>query len=648
MEYTHVVQSGKIGKLEIKNRISLSPMEKNWGDRLGNPTQAYIDYLEERARHGVGMMNIEATYVDPRGRGNLYQLGLWHDSNIAAHRRMNDAIHAFGCLTAAEINHGGRNSNMHRTGLQPVGPSNIPNEIVGGHVLKEPTIAEIAEIVQMYRDGARRAIAAGYDMISIHGAHGYLITNFLSPKYNQRTDQYGGSDENRARFAIEIYQAVREEVGNDVPVGIRISATEDIEGGITVEQSIKLVNSLEQRGLDFVDVSAGVYESLEILIQPMDQPQGCLLPYARQVRQQVRVPVIGAGRINDIDLAEHALASEDADFIHMGRAFHADPEIFAKTLRGDKESVVGCIACNKCCAELFNNQRSVCTVNPRAGRERTLKLVKTDRPRRVMVVGGGLAGMEAAAVAAQRGHDVTLYEKNQECGGYVAILQAPPTRKAWGRAASDRIRILERSGAKMVTGRMITAADVEAERPDVLVVATGTRPFVPPYVQGSDMAHVTDYDNLIRGRVAPGTNVIVIGGKHVGLITAEFLADKGAQVTVLEQTGTLADDLEYMARKMLLDRIAKSNQIRVQLNTNVESIRNDQVVTQSAGAYDTIAHVDQVVFADIRDRDRGLFEEVSVKLADRLGIEVHLIGDAEWTREPYDALMDGTLLARAI
>lgn len=646
--YSHVVQPGKIGKLAVKNRISLSPMEKNWGDRLGNPTQIYIDYLEERARHGVGMMNIEATYVDPRGRGNLYQLGLWDDANIAAHKRMNEAIHTFGCLTAAELNHGGRNANMHRTGLQPIGPSNIPSEIVGGHALKEPTVAEIAEIVGKYRAGARRAMAAGYDIITIHGAHGYLITNFLSPKYNQRTDQYGGSDENRARFAIEIYNAIRGEVGNDVPVGIRISATEDIEGGITVEQSIDLINRLEKLGLDFVDVSAGIYESLEILIQPMDQPQGCLLPFARRMRQHVKVPVIAAGRINDIDLAERALSDGDTDFVHMGRAFHADPEILAKTLRGDKDDVIGCIACNKCCAQLFTDQRSVCTVNPRAGRERSLRIVKADKPRRVMVVGGGLAGMEAAAVAAKRGHEVTLYEKNKECGGYVTILKAPPTRKSWGRAAQDRIRMLHQSGAKVVTGKMVTAADVEAEKPDVLILATGTRPFMPIYVPGIERAMVTHYDDLIHGRVKTGNNVVVVGGQNVGLIAAEFLADKGAQVTVLEQTGALAMDLEYMSRKMLLERIDRSNQITVRLNTNVESIGADSVTAQSGGAYETIGAIDQVVFANVREMERGLFEAVSAGLAERLNIEVRVIGDAEWTREPYDALMDGTLVARAI
>ncbi|MCA9110742.1 MAG: FAD-dependent oxidoreductase, partial [Planctomycetaceae bacterium] len=570
------------------------------------------------------------------------------DSNIAPHKRMNDAIHAFNCLTVAEINHGGRNANMHRTGLQPVGPSDVPNAIVGGHSLKVPTIAEIKEIIGKYRDGARRAIAAGYDIISIHGAHGYLITNFLSPKYNQRTDEYGGSDENRVRLALEIYDAVRQEVGKDVPVGIRISMTEDIEGGITVEQSIALIQRLEKLGLDFVDVSAGTYDTLPILIQPMDQPQGCLLPFARQMRQNVKVPVIGAGRINDIDLAERALSDGDADFVHMGRAFHADPEILAKTLRGAKEEVVGCIACNKCCSQLFSDLRSVCTVNPRAGRERTLKLIKTDRPRRVMVVGGGMAGMEAATVAAQRGHDVTLYEKNQECGGYVTILKAPPTRKAWGRATHDRVRMLEQSGAKIVTGRVVTAADVEAERPDVLILATGTRPFVPAYVAGSDRPHVTDYDSLIRGRVKPGSNVVVMGGQNLGMITAEFLADKGAHVTVIEQTGALSTDLEYMAREMLLARVNRSNQITVRLNSNVEQINDDTVIVQSGGAYETISGIDQVVFANVRERNTDLFEEVSLGLSERLNIQVHLIGDAEWTREPYDAMMEGTMLARAI
>ncbi|MCR9136563.1 MAG: FAD-dependent oxidoreductase [Alphaproteobacteria bacterium] len=647
--YDHVSAPGQIGNLTIRNRVSMSPMERNWADRLGNPTQAYIDYLVERAKGGVGLMGVESTYIDARGRGNMFQLGLWHDSNIDWHKKLNDAVKPHGVRTQAEINHGGRNCSIPRTGLQPVAPSQIPNDIVGANVLKELKADGISEIVERFADGARRAIAAGYDMITIHGAHGYLITSFLSPKYNQRDDDYGGSEENRWRFPRRVFEAIRQEVGGDVPVGIRISAIEDVEGGMTIEQSANFINHLSELGLDYVDVSAGIYESLETVIQPMDLQQGCLLPHARAIREKVSIPVIAAGRINDIDIAERAVSSGDADFVHMGRAFHADPEIYAKTVNGNKDKVIGCIACNQCCAVLFVNERSVCTVNPAAGRERSMPIIAAQTPKKVMVVGGGLAGMEAAAVAAQRGHDVTLYEKNDTCGGIITIMRSARNRLNWGRAAEDRIQLLRESGAKVVTGKEITPDDIRAEKPDVLILATGTKPFMPAYIPGIDEDIVTNYDDLIRGRTDVGVNVVLLGGNmSIATTTAEYLAENGADVTVIEATETLAEDEEYMARKVLMERIEANSQITVRTNANIEEIREDSVIVQSGGETEELEDIDQVVVALLRDMDRDLIENVTGGLTDELGIETHVIGDASWPRHPYYAVLEGSNIGRAI
>ena len=648
MAYSAITTPGQIGSLEIKNRISLSPMEKNWCDRLGNPTQHYIDYYAERAKRGVGLMNFEATYVDARGRGNLFQLGLWTDDNIPGHRRLVEAVKAHGCRASAELNHGGRNSNTHRTGLQPVGPSNCPSSMVGGHALHELTVDEIADVVETFRQGARRAIEAGYDLINLHGAHGYLITSFLSHVNNQRSDQYGGSDENRWRFVTEIYQAVREEVGAETPVGIRLSAEEEVEGGFKIESMIGLVNHLEKMGLDFVDVSTGLYESIERLIQPMDLQQGCLLPLARQMKEAVSVPVFSSGRINDVDIAERAVSQGDCDFAHMSRAFHADPAILEKTLAGHKDDVIGCVACNKCCLELFVNRPSVCTVNVDAGRERFAALPAASSPRRAMVVGGGMAGMEAARVAAERGHNVTLYEKTDKLGGQINVMRAPRNRLNWGRAMKDRIRLCERAGVKVELETTVDADLVRQESPDVLIIATGTRPFMPRYVPGIDQEMVTHYDDIIHGRVDVGVNVVVVGGQDLGLTTAEYMAENGADVTVIEATGALATDLEFMAQKLLLARVERSNQITVRLNTNIEKIDEDSILVQSGGDLETLDDIDQVVFALERDRERDLIESISSDLIEELGIEYHVVGDCVWPGEPYDAVLSGYTAGRSI
>ena len=648
MNCEHITQPGQIGALEIKNRISLSPMEKNWCDRLGNPGQNYIEYYALRAKHGVGSMNFEATYIDARGRGNLYQLGLWSDDNIPAHKRLNEAVQAYGCRTTAELNHGGRNANTHRTGLQPVGPSNNPFPMVGGHELHALSIDEIKKVVGRYRAGARRAAEAGYDMIAIHGAHGYLVTNFLSYIHNTRTDEYGGNDVNRWRFLTEIYQAMRDEVGKEMPIGLRLSAREEVKDGYGIDYAIRLTQHLAAKGLDFIDVSTGLYESIETLIQPMDTRSGCLMPLARQFKEKVSIPVISAGRINQIAQAEKIIAQGDCDYVHMGRAFHADPELLSKTLADRVPEVVSCIACNKCCMELFHNRPSVCTVNPAAGRERLMEIRPAERSRSVMVAGGGLSGLEAARMAAERGHNVTLYEKSDRLGGFVNVLGAPRHGTNWLQAVKDRVAMARRAGVNIRMQSECTPDVVTGEKPDVLIAATGSVPFVPKYIPGWDCDIVTDYQAVLFGNEALSGSVVVVGGQWLGMALAETLADRGAQVTVIEATNAIAQDLEYMAQQVMHTRLDNSNQIRIRLETNVEEIYDDSLLLQSKGTIKKLENVEKVVFALERAMDRTLIEELTSTASLDHNMEVHMIGDCVWPQDPYGNILDGNSTGRAI
>ena len=582
-QFKKLLEPGSIKNVRIKNRVSMAPMEKQTADRRGNVTQPYIDYMVERAKNGVGMITMESMFIDPVGRGNMFQLGLWDESNIASHQRLNDALHEYGTVTVTELQHAGRNASTLKTGFQPIAPSSIPCEVSGGFVPREMTLDDIKRVIDMYAAAADRAKRAGYDMVTLHGAHGYMLNAFLSPYSNKRTDAYGGSTENRWRFGIEVLQAVQAAVGDSVPVGYRITADEFIDGGLTLEDTVAFAKKMEALGLDYLDVSAGIYETAPMIVQPMDFPLGCLLPYAAGLKEALNIPVIGTGRINDMAYAEKVLERNEADYIHMVRAFHADPEILVKSQQGAMDEICMCMGCNKCIDLMFGDQRVLCTVNPAAGREREMTLRPAKDKKKVMVIGGGLAGMEAARIAALRGHDVTLYEKEHELGGAMRWASKGQYREEWWQTARYRIHSLGSSGAKVVVGKEVTLADVKEARPDVAVVATGTEPFVPPYLPGVEKALVTTYADVLLGRTAPGRNAVVVGGQDIGLATAEFLSEQGCSCTIVEDTETLGADLGGIRQMVVLPRVDADPNITVRLNANLEDIGDDWVEIQSGG-----------------------------------------------------------------
>lgn len=644
-EFKKLMEPGYIKNLKIKNRVSLAPMERGLGDRYGNVTQTYIDYLEERAKNGVGMITVEATFIDPVGRGNIFQLGLSSDSNIASHKKMTETLHKYGTIVATELHHAGRNAATPKTGFQPVAPSAVTCEVAGGYLPRELTIPEIKDIIGKFAEAARRAKEAGYDMVTLHGAHGYLITAFLSPFTNKRTDDYGGTPEKRSRFGIEVLQAVRAELGDDYPIGCRISADEFVEGGLTLDDTMVFAKQLEDAGLDYLDVSAAIYESAQLNIPSMDIPIGCFLPFSAAMKEVVDIPVIATGRINDMVFADKALERNEADFVHMVRAFHADPKILVKSQKGDMEDICMCMACNKCIDLLFVGERVRCTVNPSAGREKEMELKPAKEKKKVVVLGGGIAGMEAASTAALRGHDVTLFEKAEELGGAVRMSSKGQYREEWWQAARYRIHKVNRAGVEVKLGKEATLADVKALKPDAVVVATGTVPFVPIYTPGADKPIVTDYKNVLLGRRNIGKNAVVIGGQDIGLTTAEFLSENGCNVTIIDDSGALGADLGGLKQMTVLPRVAEDSHIKTRMHSNVERIGDDWVEIQSEGKRDKITGIDMVVFAIARDMQLQLADEIS---EDSTAPEVYLIGDAVKPRFAIDAIYEGAAIGRRL
>lgn len=643
-QLNELLKPGRIKNLQIKNRVSLAPMERGYANMDGSINQRYIDYLVERAKNGVGMMNVESTYIDAKQRGRLYQVGLYDDSLIPGHKRLTDAVHRYGTKIVAEIQHPGRQAGAIVNGIRPIAPSAVPCFATGGDIPKELTVPEIKELIELFAKAAVRAKAAGYDMISIHGGHGYIINAFASPFSNHRSDEYGGSRENRFRFAMEVYAAVRAAAGDDFAVGYRMSADEFIDGGLTLDDTKVLAKNLEDAGIDFLDISAGIYESVDIIAPPLGMPLGCLIFLAAEIKEIVEVPVIATGRINDMVFAESILKNNQADFVHMVRAFNADPEILVKSQRGQMDDICMCMGCMKCSDTMAMNLRSICTVNPAAGREREFVLVPAKTKKKVMVIGGGIAGMEAARIAALRGHDVTLYEMDDELGGQIRWASKGKFHDEFFQTARYRIHEVRKYGVKLIMGKEVSLEDVKENDPDVVIVATGALP-MKPAIPGIDNPIVATGFDILSGKAKAGKSVVVIGGKRQGLTVAEFLAERGSEVIIVEPSPALGSDMGFVRQMVITRRINEEPSITVRLKTSVERIGDHELVLQSEGIHETLRGIDSVIVAWQTAPVDRLYEEIA--LDGKVG-EVFTIGDAVLPRDASDAIYEGAVIGRKI
>ncbi|MGB9661677.1 MAG: FAD-dependent oxidoreductase [Moorellaceae bacterium] len=623
----------KIGRLELKNRMVMPPMVTNYAYTDGSVTPRLIAYHTERAKGGVGLIIVEATYVHPSGKGFKNQLGIYSDRLLPGLRRLVDAVHAQGAKIAIQLYHGGRQTTSAVTGQPIVAPSALPCATIG-EVPKELTKEEIASLVRAFAEAARRAKAAGFDAVEVHGAHGYLINEFLSPLANKRTDEYGGSLENRMRFPLEVVRAVRQAVGPDYPVLYRLSADEKISGGLTLEETKVFARRLEQEGVNALHVSAGIYETAAWIIQPMYLPRGCLVDLAQGIKSAVNLPVIAVGRINDPDLAEEILAAGKADLVAFGRQLLADPEMPKKVLEGRPEEIRRCIACCQgCIDELFQDHAIGCTVNARTGFEREFPLEKAAKPRKVLVVGGGPAGMEAARVAALRGHQVTLWEKESQLGGQLPLAYTPPQKGEIAGLRDHLTKEMERLGVQVKLNQEATLEAIRQEKPDVVVLATGARPAGLNLPGGTEQNVVTSWD-VLKGKVQVGKKVAVIGGGMVGCETAEFLAAKGHQVTVLEVLPKVAADVGPLVGPLLLERL-KTLGVEIITEAEVKAFQQGTVVYNQQGQDKKVSGVETVVLAVGSLAEDGLAREMEGS-----GIDYYVIGDAVSPRRITQAIYE--------
>jgi len=626
----------RIGKLELKNRIIMPPMI----ERLavdGMVSEAVKDFYAARARGGVALIVLTPGIIDESMASSI-QLGIYEDRFIPRLKELTDLVHASGAAIGIELMHLGRQGGEIK-GYRPVAPSPIP-WAPHEEVPRELTIAEIEDLVEKFANGARRAREAGFDLVELHACHGYLLSGFLSPHTNLRQDKYGGDVAGRARFVVEIVQHIKEKAGSDLPVSCRINGADHIPGGVTLDMACETARLFEDAGADLIGVSSGAYGSYPVIVPPYDQPHGCNVPLAERVKKAVRVPVAVAGRLDDPWVADEVLASGKADLIAMARGLLADPDLPKKALRGEFNDIRKCIACNVC-IDSDPTGPIVCTVNPEAGREREMQIVAVPEQKRVLVIGGGLAGLEAARVTALRGHRVSLFEENEELGGQWVLAATPPHKEDHMRFLNNLCSQLEKLGVEINLGKKVTAAMVEELQPDAVIVATGAVPLVPPITGVEREGVITAWD-VLRGHKV-GQRVLVIGGGMTGLETAEFLAQQGKEVVVVEQLKRVGADMGATVRWHLMNRL-KGQKVEVLTSTQVGEIGPEGVVTVLRnGREETLRGFDAIVLAcGARPRN-----EVTAQIGGKVK-ELYVIGDAAKARKGLDAMREGAEIGRKI
>ncbi len=643
--FPRLFSPGRIGRRALRNRILMAPMEKNLATADGAVTRRYIDYCEARAAGGAALILLESMYVDPAGRNHVYQLGLHDDALVAGYRGLVDACHRHGALVGAELQFAGRETSSRVTGVEPVAPSPVAcGVLAGGETPRALTVPEIRALVGRFGAAARRAVAAGVDVVEIHGAHGYLVGQFLSPFTNRRDDEYGGDFDRRLRFPLEVIAAVRGAVGPEVPLLYRVSAEERVEGGLTLDDVCRIAPRLESAGVDCLDVSAGIYESAVWIVQPMEMPQGCLAPLSREIRRRVRIPVSVAGRITDASVAERILEAGDADFVTLGRALHADPEMPRKSAEGRLDEICACVACLTCSDLLGRDQPVLCLANTQAGREREYAIRRAARPLRVVVVGAGPAGLEAARVLALRGHAVTLLERASEPGGQLLLSRAVPGRSELAGLVPYLAGAVARAGGEIRLGVEATADLVMDERPEAVVLAVGAVPGIPPIPGILDSPAVSAFD-VLRRAPRPIRNALVIGGGTLGVAVAHVLAERGADVVVAEAGEELAAELGLRPRWQFVAGLKARSNVLVHLRTTVEELSRSGALLRRDGRDLTLAGLDLVV----PTRPLVPAGDLSHALAAiRGGLLVFEIGDCAGPRTAFEAMQEGAAVGHRL
>ena len=558
-QFDHLFKPLKLRTFELANRIAMPPMAIYIPGSEGYVKERLIDYYEARARGGVGFIIVNATYVHPNGASHPNQTAITHDKYIPGLRKLAEAIHKYDVKTSIQLYHSGRQRYALIAGGETLSPSGI-SDPVRKDPARAPTVEEIQAIVEDFGQAARRAKEAGFDAIEIHCAHGYLLSGFLSPYQNKRTDEYGGNIEGRTRIVREILASCRKHAGEDMLIGVRINGHDYVNGGNTLDDAKEIARILETSGAEIIHVSAGMAPSSHYSFLPAGVDKGYNVYLAEGIKSAVGVPVIACGAIEDPVFAESILSSGKADLVALGRPLFADPELPNKAREGRLDEIRPCLRCAKGAAVWPEDMR--CAVNPAVGKERIYdqQLEPVGTAKNVLVIGAGPAGLEAARISALRGHVVTLVEKTDQVGGKVLLAKIPKHKQSHDLWLTYYKNEMKRLGVPIQLGKELTIDDVETLNPDIIYVATGGIPLIPEGIDGVNLAGVVTAEDVVAGLVDIGEKVAVIGGSSMGVETAEvILQQPDREVLVVEMLPKILSDISHDSELVLLDKLADKN-----------------------------------------------------------------------------------------
>jgi mycofactocin system FadH/OYE family oxidoreductase 2 len=641
-QFPHLLEPIKLGGVTVKNRVIITGHTTNFSEN-GIPTDKDVAYYEARARGGAGLIVIGALRVHPTTLNSPLNIMAFKPEVIPIFQEISAAIHQHGGVVIGQILHMGRQIYPGYSRTPPWAPSPIPcpiNKVMPHEMTKQ----EIQEIVEHFVVSANHARQGGLDGVEIHGAHGYLIQQFMSPWSNQRADEYGGSLENRLRFAFEVIDAVRDEVGEDFVVGLRVSGEEFTEGGLDITQMSGICRQLTATGkLDFLSVSQSNYNphSFQTMIPDMYFARAPFTYLSAAIKDSVDdTPVFTVGRILDPTLAEEILASGAADMVGMTRAHIADPEVVKKATEGRVEDIRLCISCNQGCTDMIHKRNTMsCLQNPAVGFEATRGVhalaLKVENPRRVMIIGGGVAGMETAVIAAQRGHHVALFEQGDKLGGQINTLIQVPERREFYDVVRWREHMLTQLGVAVHLNTEVTADVVRAESPDAIVLATGAIP-VKHSIAGLADERIFTVEQVLNGANLGARILLVDNVRHYkATATAERLAGQGKTVTVLTKEENTGADIPKINFVGVMERFAELK-ILVIARATITHVEGNTVFYQQGGFQESLADIDSVVVAAVgaaNDRLRASMTEFTP--------HVYLVGDCLSPRGALEAIWDG-------